>query len=488
MTNSRIFLWTLAAFLGGVAIRSFVPVPIVFVWTGGIAGVMLSSSGFLRSRRTLAASGLFLLALALGFWRFDYVERSAPDLSVFYGREVALRGVMRDEPRLGSQSQRVTIKVFFVNESRVSQEFFALVTTRRYPRYNLGDELVARGALERPENFGAFDYVAYLARDDIFSVMAFPEVEKIGEGKGSRVSLWLSRIKHSFEYRIDAALPDPHAAFLKGLLLGEREALPPGLLENFQKTGTSHIVALSGYNITVVGRSLMQGLLALTAPFYASSWIASGAIIFFVFLTGASASVVRAGIMGLLLLLAERSGRLYRMTNALIFAAALMVFHNPKILRFDVAFQLSFLATVGLIYVSPRLEKFFYRLGRRIKILLGLPHRPLGSEEHAAFLSSLGVSKIKTILVETLSAQIAVLPLLVYLFGRVSLVSPLTNVLILMAVPPTMAAGFLAGLAGYLWFPFARIVAWPVWLLMTYQIRVIEFFAGFRFASFEVFF
>jgi len=458
MTKSRIFLYALLAFIAGVAVRSFVVLPLLLLWAAMLGAVSVIALVAFRRKKTTAVYGLFLLVFVIGASRFAYVEASRPDLSSLYGRPHSFVGIVVEEPERTEKVER-----FAVETEIEGIPFRALVTTRLYPRYAIGDELDITGVLEQPENYSDFDYVSYLARDGIFATIGFPEIEKVGEGKGSRVKYVLSRVKHAFEEKIEVVLPEPHAAFLKGLLLGERESLPSNLVEQFKITGTTHIVALSGYNITLIGRSLMNLFLWFTIWFQLSFWLALTAILLFVVMTGASASVVRAGIMGILVLVAQKEGRMYAATNALVCAAALMVFQNPFILRFDVAFQLSFLATLGLILLSPHVERLVNRFWREKRL-----------------------PRVRSIFIETLSAQIMVLPLLVYLFGRVSLVSPLSNVLVLVAVPHAMGIGFFAGLAGFIADGAGRLVGAGAWFLLSYIMSVIDIFSRVPFASVAV--
>lgn len=467
MAKSRIFLWVMLAFITGVAVRSFIAVPYVVVWLGGIAAAILFAIGVSRGRRGAWIAGLILSAFFIGVFRYDTVERVRPDLSRLFGKPVAARGIVVRDPAFGENSQRVTVDVAAVDGYAVAPHFFVLATVRKYPAYAIGDALAIEGTLEQPQNFGDFDYVSYLARDNIAGVIPFPKIEKVGEGKGNQLILSLSRLKHAFEEKIDAALPEPHAAFLKGLLLGERASLPKELVEDFKVAGVSHIVALSGYNITIVGRSLTTVLLVLTVPFAVSFWIALAAIILFVLLTGAAASVVRAGIMGILVLFAQKEGRMYRMTNALAVAGAVMIFHNPYILRFDAGFQLSFLATMGLVYLSPEVEQWLVRVAP--------------PQSTSSF-----VLKLRQIFVETMSAQLMVLPLLIYLFGRVSLISPVTNILVLLAVPHAMTIGFFTGVLGFISASLSAALGWATWILLEYQLRIIAFFAHIPLASITV--
>ena len=478
MTKSRIFLFVLIAFVAGVAVRSFMFVPYAVIWLGGIAAVIIFAIGLSRQGSRAWIAGLFLAAFLIGIFRYDAVERTKPDLSQWYGAAVSAEGVVWEAPRRDGNLQRMKVRVTAIDGAYTEQPFFVLATVRRYPEYRIGDIARLEGVIEEPENFSeGFDYVSYLARQDIFALMSFPQTAKTGEDKQWRLTVALSRVKDAFEANIDSALPEPHAAFLKGLTLGERTSLPAELVEDFQKTGTSHIVALSGYNITMVGRFFTNVLLILTIPFSVSFWIAAAAIILFILLTGASASVVRAGIMGLLVLVAQKEGRQYRMTNALAFAGAAMVFHNPYILRFDAAFQLSFLATVGLIYLSPQIEQLFDRF--RSKLSLERRKQDARADRYNLF-------PLRQTFIETLSAQVMVLPLLIYLFGRVSVVSPITNVLVLIAVPWAMTLGFLAGGLGFLWTGAAVAAGWAVWVFLEYILRLIHIFAAIPLASVEL--
>jgi len=170
------------------------------------------------------------------------------------------------------------------------------------------------------------------------------------------------------------------------------------------------------------------------------------------------------------------------MTNALVFAAALMVFQNPRILRFDAAFQLSFLATTGLIFFAPRIDDYLKKLIYKIRHRLDLIGEGLASTKKDNFY----FPYFRRILSETLAAQIMVLPLLIYLFGRVSIISPLTNLLVITVVPYSMASGFITGILGFVWEPLGRVSGWLSWVLLEYKIEVVEFFAKVPLASIHI--
>lgn len=491
MSKSQIFLFLLLAFVLGVAVRSFFEIPYLFLWIGALSASITIASGILRENKIFIVYGILFFAFGMGVMRFDQVINQRPDLSSFYGQSFIVQGLVIAEPELTEKVQRLKILIESVNNHFVKKPSFkVLLTIRKYPLYRLGDEFRIEGVLESPKNYSDFDYVSYLARQDIFATMSFPVVGKIAEGRGNKLKLFLSKIKFAFEENIDLMLQEPHAALLKGILLGENGSFPSELTENFARTGTIHIIALSGYNITIVGGSFMALLLFLTVPFQISFWVALAAIILFILMVGASPSVTRAGILGILVLIAGHEGRLYSIRNALALAGAGMVFQNPFILRFDSAFQLSFLATLGLVYLAPHVEKFLEKWWFKIRGFWGqkptLGLRKTHNRLHDVSFSEEQGTKLKQILIETLSAQIMVLPLLIYLFGRVSLVSPLSNMMVLVAVPYAMAFGFLTGLFGFFSEILSQIMGYVTWVLLDYELHVIKFFAGLPLSSVTV--
>lgn len=263
--------------------------------------------------------------------------------------------------------------------------------------------------------------------------------------------LKLKEFKDGFEVNIETVLNARQAAFMNGLILGERQKFSPQFRDDLNISGTAHLVALSGYNITIIIWAL-AGFLGL---FLSRRWvfiITIFAILGFVIMTGAAASVVRAAIMAGLVLLAERSERLYNPQNALITAAFLMTLSDPGILVSDLGFQLSFAAVLGLIYIKPRLKKWF------------------GSDE--------GFLGWKDNLLTTSAAQAAVLPFLLFYFGYFSPLSLIANILILEVVPFTMLMGFLIGIAAFFSYSLAWMIGWLASLFLNYEIFIIQIFAS----------
>ena len=245
-------------------------------------------------------------------------------------------------------------------------------------------------------------------------------------------------------------MPAEHAALASGLLLGERAEFTDEFEEAMRNSGTTHIVALSGYNIAilvVVISGIFSYLWNRRIAFYLSLLIIPG----FVIMTGASPSVIRAGIMGLILLLAENQSRPYSPRNAIVLTALGMVLFNPRIGVDDVGFQLSFAALIGIIYLYPFLEKKF-------------------NIQSAGFLSW------KKNALQTASAQIAVLPIILSTFGFFSPVALVSNVLILEFIPITMLITFVTIILGFVSFHLSLVIGWISSVFLGYEIFIIKFF------------
>jgi ComEC/Rec2-related protein len=267
----------------------------------------------------------------------------------------------------------------------------------------------------------------------------------------------LARTRESFEDRLHAVLPEPCASFAAGLLIGSRSQIPQDLKDAFARTGLSHIVAVSGYNITilVLAVSTLLGLFAL--PRVASFWMSAGFIVLFTLLTGASASVVRAALMGFLAVLAQKEARMYSARTAIAFAGAAMLFDNPMLLQYDMGFVLSFLATVGLLVLYPKLEELAH-------------HWP-------AF------GGAKEVALQSLSAQFFVLPVVIASFGSVSFVFLFANIMVLPFIPAAMMLSFIGAAAGYVSDIAGRIAAFPAYALMNFQIGTVKLISSVPFAS-----
>ena len=402
---------------------------------------------------------MFFLFLSLGILRFDYSDKEAPQIfESKVGNNISLTGIIIDEPDIRENNQKLNIKV---KEGKDQTEI--LVTTGFGDEFKYGDEVKIVGELQKPENFTTdtgkeFDYVNYLRKDGILHVMNYAKVEIISSGHGFWLRDILFKIKNKFLEKINYAVSPPESTLLGGLILGERSSFETDLRQKFVNTGTIHIIALSGYNVTIVAEWFMR----LFAFLPQNIGIGAGifAVILFVLMSGANSTAIRAGIMAILVLIARATGRNYDVARALILAGIIMILFNPFILRYDVSFQLSFIATVAVIFLTPRIEKHFIWITK-----------------------SFGLRDIVSV---TFSAYIFVLPFILYKMGNLSLVALPANILILPFIPFTMLLGFLTGFFGLIFYFLSVPFGFLSTILLKYELKVIDIFSSFSFASFSV--
>lgn len=290
-------------------------------------------------------------------------------------------------------------------------------------------------------------YSNYLADGSLIgSVFLAPIVVRLGD------------LRELIENLCARLISEPYASLLNGILLGTKSGFGPDLYQAFKITGLMHIVAISGYNVTIIVNSFF--VLAKPLALRLRMGLTLGLIILFIILTGGSASVIRAGIMGGLVVAARLFGRKALALNSLILAGFLMVAERPYILVHDIGFQLSVAATLGLVLFSPILK----RVGERGVVKL-LPET------------------FREALFSTLAAQVMTAPIIFYYFKNLSLVSPIANLLILPIIPLAMSIGFMVILAGLLYFPIGYVLGFGAWLILYVIVWVVEKLALIPYAS-----
>ncbi len=304
-----------------------------------------------------------------------------------------------------------------------------------------------------------------------------------------RVFSEVDRVRNRIVEVYRSNLSEPGASLLSGIVLGSREKMPRAFYDALVKTGTLHVIAASGYNITVVAQTILwissqilRRKQALIVSFLG--------ILGYVLLAGGSPAVVRAGLMGSLVFGAMALGRMYVASYGLWLSGWLMVVVWPWMLR-DVSFQLSMAATAGILYGYEPMRRLVLSLGRKIQGGEDKGRQIRETEDETNYnsqkLVSGGLWKLVEVdLATTLAATLATLPITLITFDRVSLVSPGVNMLILWLVPPLMALGAAAGILGMLAPYLGTVVAWLTWPLLQVFVKVIEVFALIPFASVEL--
>jgi competence protein ComEC len=328
-----------------------------------------------------------------------------------------------------------------------------------------GDTIKAVGVMKYPENFMTdtdreFDYVNYLKVHDIYGLMKVSTSEIISQHNKSLFIEKLFLIKKYFVDTVKNLFPKSEAGLFAGISIGEKSLLPKDILADFQIAGLTHMIVLSGYNITIIAMSTIT-LLAYSGLGYRARRVGAMLIIpVFLVMTGLGASSVRAGCMSMILFLLQITTRPAHHLRIIFYTAVIMIFANPRILLRDPSFHMSFLAFIGLVYVTPIMSKFF------------------NGDEESFFL--------KKLFIETFSVQVFVMPYIIWMNGRVSLLLLVSNILTVPLVPIIMGTGFVVTLLAMVTYPLGAMLAVPVKLGLTYIIWVAHGVASVKAVTFVV--
>ncbi len=387
------------------------------------------------------------------------------------GKKISFRGLTVADPSISEKNVGLVIKILdyksFEEKCAQKELFEGMLVRVQYPLYPVffyGDEVSVKGAIKAPENFSkegstsSFDYVGYLASQGIYYLIDQPHVSFVGHDQGNFVVGALQKIKRNFVAHIESTFAQPHGALVAGLLLGIKSSLGKDLQEDFRRVGLVHIIVLSGSNVTLIAQTIIAAFAFL--PRLGGAVAALTGITLFAFLAGTSPTVVRASVMASLAVCASLVWREYSVFRALLCAAVAMVLLNPQLVIFDPSFQLSFLATLGLILLSPIVERWF----------AWVPDR-FGMRE---------------VLVSSISTQIFMTPFLLFLMGQVSVVSLVVNIVVLPLVPYAMLFGFLGAVFSYIHPIFALPFAGITHLLLSFIFWIVQKHSRIPFASVSI--
>jgi competence protein ComEC len=437
MTPSQALFYLSLSFIVGIFVASFVKFSFKFLFLFFILSLVLIS--IFPKFRNLLFLGFCLLFLIFGIFRYQNYLSKIQDQEIknFVGKEILIFGVINDEPKIREKSIIFSLK---------TEKGKILIKARRYPELDYGEKIKLTGILKDPEAKDSFNWRNYLLKDGILVEMDFPEIEKTGENFGNPIKKFSIFLKKKIEEAINQNLPYLHSSFLKSLLFGEEQEIPFEWKEKLNQTGTRHIAAVSGMNITIISSLILSFLLFLGLWRHQAFYFSIFLILFYVLMIGAPSSAIRAAIMGILYLTAQYFGRMASGQRSVIFAATLMLLFNPLLLRYDIGFQLSFLAILGIVYFYP----FFFEKFKKFP------------------------KTIREGLSSTLSAQIFTFPILIYNFGQISLISPLSNVLILPILPTVTILGFIFSFLWIISEPIGYLLSFPCWLFLNYLLKVVD--------------
>jgi len=484
-------LWLSLAFLLGVVLAAWQSLA-GWVWIS-LAGVALVF-GIIKKRLGWGARfwvlsplswGFVLAALFAGAARYTLAqpEWTPHDLAWYNDRGSAqMVGVIGTPPERTSKDKvraQVSIQQITLltqeNPSRKTQlihgKLLAILPANQDWRY--GDRIELVGQPQVPPENPDFSYRDYLAQQGIFTYLPYNRAELLEHNDGNPfLSIIFALRQRAYRFVLQS-VPQPEGALLAGILLGIEDDIPEQVNQAFQQTGTAHIIAISGFNIAIVAglfSLLFSKLFSSIIPRLWMPLLVIAAIAFYTILVGAQPSVVRAAIMGGFGLIGEQIGRRGSGVNSLAFCAALMVFANPLIL-WNVAFQLSFMATLGLVLFADPLQQGFIRLASR--------------RLSAATVAKLAGPVGEYFLI-TLAAQVTTLPVVIYHFQRVSISAVIANPLALPPQPLVMVLGGIAVLVGLVIPVLGKALALLTWPVLAYTIRAVELLAGIQGSSFSL--
>lgn len=390
---------------------------------------------------------LFFAVFLIGFWRYSV---SIPQIDSawiqFYNQqEITVTGRVITPPENTGKWQKLVLDCKGYRGK-------VLVYAPLYPKIEYGSVLEIAGQLEDPPVFDDFSYKDYLFRQGIYSTLKASTITTRVEDKTPwwvQVRRFFLQIRAKFSTVLGKLLPEPHAGIAVGTFLGIKRGFSEEFEQQLRDSGLIHLVVVSGSNVSTV----LVALLVISAFVNPAILFSVGAVsvLMYACLVGFGYPVIRASIAGLIVLLAKALGRQRSAVAALFLSGFLICLHNPHSL-WDVGFQLSFLATGGILFINPGL----FRWMQKIRVLAKL------SPQFREALST------------TLAAQIATAPVAVFTFGQVSFTAPLANILMFWIVPFVTFASAITGFLGLLYLPLGKLSALFAWMFLEYFVSIVR--------------
>jgi competence protein ComEC len=475
-------LWLSLAFLSGILLAANLPIPFLAWILLAIASLILvlppvyrrwaqvlpsSLSNYAQRLKitNLILFPLLLFFISLGAIRYLLAQPSITPLFIAYYNDqpavTILDGVLVEPPDQRDTYTNLRLRVDQISPEADNQFIpvhgLLLARISTNSTFSYGDRIRLQGHLATPPENEDFSYRDYLANHNIYSYITYPSITLLQHGQGSLIMASLYTFRQRALDVVYHLFPDPEASLLSGILLGDQSGISPQVQEAFRLTGTSHIIVISGFNITIIA-GLFTFIFTRTFGFRRGAILTAIGIILYTIMVGANPAVVRAALLGMLTLLGLQVGRRQVGLNSLVFVAAIMALFIPTVL-WDVSFQLSFAATLGIMLFAEPFTNGFTTLATHFI--------PREKAEHLA-------GPVGEYFLITLAALLTTLPLMIYYFKRLSLTALIANPLILPAQPPLMILGGLSVLTGMIFQPLGQLLAWLAWPFIAYTIRVVE--------------
>jgi len=453
--------WVLVGFILGIASASFwgayfFTLFIIFLFGLILIALIFPLAAFKKIAPLVV---IFFFGFSLGFWRFnlDLPKIDENHLAFYNGQKIVWRGEIISAPEV-----KITGKNYLVSALEIKNPVDrkiagrALISMPFYADFKYGDLVEISGSLMSPPvSSGILNYQEYLAGKNIYSQMFDPEAIRLASGRGFSGLAFIYDLRDKINASFQKYLTEPQTSLGLAMFLGEQGLLPISTKTDFNTTGLSHILAISGSNFAIIMSFLSLVLIRLGRVsrrkiFYFLLFFS----IFYLAIIGWPPSAVRSAIMILIFILGQMFGRKFNSVRLIVLTACLMLLFQPQLLVFDIGFQLSFLAVFGLCFLPPVLMKFF------------------------SFLPNYRFFPFRTYAVTTLSAQIFTIPLIIYYFGNLSLISFLANLLVLPIMPIFFIALLLFAVLIIFLPIFGTILSWPIWVMASYLLFLTKFLSA----------
>lgn len=441
-----IFSGGILGFLSGIILGMFFMFPdILNEWRLIITGVVVLSFLIMRITNYQVIIPILisvLLGLIVGFWRTHQFHERYPfgTFSDYQEKVITVIGKVSEPPKLTPVRQTVLIVPKTINGKAIETKMIISVRTSPLEEYRSGDYVRVTGKFQLRSDFisetdrqVSYRMMSYSKK--ILGDINFPTSLRI-IGHESIITTWLSSMKNKFTESLHTIFILPGSGLLSGMMLGDTSAIDYSILDAFRMVGLIHIVVLSGYNITLITHTFIK--IFAFRGYFGRLQLALGALVLFIGIVGISATALRAGIMAACVSLARYFVRPAITTRVLLITLAIMVFFSPYALLFDLSLQLSFLATIGIVYLFPYFQEKFPRLAE---------------------------GTFSEIVLQTIAVNCVVLPLILYQIGTISPVFLPVNVLVLGFIPFLTIGGFVITSIGVIAPKIALVAAYPVQFL-----------------------
>jgi len=376
----------------------------------------------------------------------------------FFTQAVSVRGTLAEKVSETGTSARYILRNITVGTREFPEEIGILLQFPDSRKKELDDILSFTGKLFLPSVNEAFDYRTYLLLNDVYATASIAFPDKIGTDPSPFWKVFIRETREKLLGLIEDIYPGESAKLLEGILIGERANLSAETKNHFNASGLTHIIAVSGFNITII--LIFLSFLFRSFPVPLRLLLALIVIGFFTLLVGPQVPVLRASAFGLIAYTILLSGKKMRSFPLLIAVALGFVLYDPPVLNFDVSFHLSFLAVLGLLFFGD----FFAR------VFSFLP-KWFGFREALAM---------------CFAAMVFTLPILMVNFGQISVISPLANVLVVPFIPLVMLGGFLSMLGALFSSTLGIWLGFPTWFGLSYILGIASWLGGISFATLPV--